>query len=75
MITTARFQPVSDFKTWDTPRGSINITYSEHSVVITGYDAGHIYVNDPYGTKNKQLGREAFEKAWKQMGSQAIVIR
>jgi uncharacterized protein YvpB len=75
VVTTARFQPVSDFKTWDTPQGKINITYSEHSVVITGYDTGHIYVNDPYGTKNKPLSRKVFEKAWKQMGSQAIVIR
>jgi len=74
IITTNNFSPVSDFKTWDTPQGKIDITFSEHSVAITGYDENYIYVNDPYGEKNKKLNRENFIKAWEQMGKQAIVI-
>ncbi|WP_040206156.1 C39 family peptidase [Neobacillus jeddahensis] len=74
IITTTTFAPVSAFETWDTPQGQIDITFSEHSVVITGYDANYIYINDPYGTKNKKLDRENFTKAWEQMGKQAIVI-
>lgn len=74
IITTVEFAPVSDFETWDTPQGKMQITYSEHSVVITGYDQDSIYINDPYGDKNKKLNRVAFEKAWEQMGKQAIVI-
>jgi len=74
IITTSSFTPVSVFQTWDTPQGKIDITFSEHSVAITGYDENYIYVNDPYGEKNKKLNRENFIKAWEQMGKQAIVI-
>ncbi|MEH7331079.1 C39 family peptidase [Neobacillus drentensis] len=74
IITTASFAPVSVFQTWDTPQGKIDITFSEHSVVITGYDENYIYINDPYGTKNKKLDRDNFIKAWEQMGKQAIII-
>jgi uncharacterized protein YvpB len=74
VITTSSFAPVSDFKTWNTPQGTIRITFSEHSVVITGYDANYVYINNPYGQKNQRVNRSSFEKAWVQMGSQAIVI-
>jgi len=75
IITTSSFAPISVFQNWDTPQGKIKITFSEHSVAITGYDANYIYINDPYGGKNKKLNRESFIKAWEQMGKQAIVIR
>jgi uncharacterized protein YvpB len=75
VITTKTFAPVSDFQTWQTPQGPIDVTYSMHSVVITGYDPAHIYINNPYGTKNQQVERDSFIKAWEQMGKQAIVIR
>ncbi|MCL6572023.1 MAG: C39 family peptidase [Bacillus sp. (in: Bacteria)] len=74
IITTSSFAPVSVFQTWNTPIGEIDITYSEHSVVITGYEENYIYINDPYGEKNKKVNRTNFIAAWKQMGKQAIVI-
>jgi uncharacterized protein YvpB len=74
IITTTRFTPVSVFQKWKTPQGTIEITFSEHSVVMTGYDDHYIYINDPYGYKNRKLDRENFKKAWEQMGKQAIVI-
>lgn len=75
IITTSTYAPVSDFEKWNTPQGTIMITYDEHSVVITGYDDHSVYINDPYGSKNKKVARTSFEKAWKQMGKQAIVIK
>ncbi|WP_051348710.1 C39 family peptidase [Peribacillus kribbensis] len=74
IITTAIFAPVNDFVAWDTPLGPIKVTYKEHSVVITGYDQDHIYINDPYGHKNSKLPKESFIKAWEQMGSQAVTM-
>lgn len=74
VITTSSFAPVSEFKTWQTPEGSVDITYKMHSVVITGYDADNIYINNPYGSKNQKVDRESFIQAWEQMGKQAIVV-
>jgi len=76
IITTVNFVPVADsfFETWDTPQGKTKITFKEHSVVVTGFDKDHIYINNPYGVKNEKLDREEFIEAWKEMGSQAIVV-
>ncbi|WP_121610891.1 C39 family peptidase [Mesobacillus foraminis] len=74
VITTSTFAPVSSLETWQTHDGAVGITYSMHSVVITGYDSDHIYINNPYGMKNQAVDRENFIKAWEQMGEQAVVI-
>jgi uncharacterized protein YvpB len=74
VIITSSFAPTSEMKTWTTPQGPVEITFKMHSVVITGYDQESIYINDPYGGKNKKVNKENFIKAWEQMGSQAIVI-
>ena len=66
----------SFFQTWITPNGKISITYKEHSVVVTGYDQDYIYFNDPLtGIKNKKAPTADFEKAWVQMGKQAITYK
>lgn len=63
----------SDFQTWQTPNGQIQITFKEHSVLVTGYDKNYIYFNDPLtGEKNKKAPIADFEAAWIQMGRQAI---
>jgi uncharacterized protein YvpB len=74
VITTSTFSPISDFETWSTPQGFVDITYKMHSVVITGYDSEHVYFNNPYGTLNQKVDRTQFIAAWEQMGKQAIVI-
>jgi uncharacterized protein YvpB len=74
VIITSSFAPTSEMKTWNTPQGPVEVTFKMHSVVITGYDQESIFINDPYGGKNKKVNKENFIKAWEQMGSQAIVI-
>lgn len=74
IITTASLTPAAFFEKWDTPEGAVEVTFNMHSVVITGYDDEHIYVNDPYGTKDRKADKEAFIKAWKIMGSHAVTI-
>ncbi|ANB62210.1 C39 family peptidase [Anoxybacteroides amylolyticum] len=78
VITNSTFRelPESAFREWDTPNGTIKITYYEHSVVITGYDQDYIYFNDPLsGQKNKKAPKDDFLAAWVQMGKQAITYQ
>lgn len=77
VITNSTFKklPESQFRTWNTPSGTVKITYSEHSVLITGYDETFVYFNDPLtGEKNKKAPIKDFKESWVQMGSQAITI-
>lgn len=75
VIINTKFKPLakSEFKTLNTTRGGVDITYSEHSVVITGYDDNYIYFNDPMfpNITQKKLKYD-FIKAWEQMGKQAL---
>ncbi|MGX7418760.1 C39 family peptidase [Carnobacterium gallinarum] len=74
IITTANFVPVDSFETWETAEEDLEITYDMHSVVVTGYDADSIYINNPYGEKDQQLDKADFVAAFEQMGSQAIYL-
>lgn len=68
--------PPEQFQTWNTPVGEIEITYREHSVLITGYDRHYVYFNDPLtGEKDKRAPKQNFIDAWVQMGSQAITFK
>ncbi|HET7578780.1 MAG TPA: C39 family peptidase [Bacillales bacterium] len=78
VINNTRFTrlPEKFWETWQTPEGPIQITYKEHSVLVTGYDQNWIYFNDPLaGVKNRKMKRASFIEAWKQIGSQAISYR
>ncbi|MDC7976101.1 MULTISPECIES: C39 family peptidase [Bacillus] len=75
MITNATFAPLDEdeFTTWETNSGDVSITYNEHCVVLIGYDKEFVYIRDPLNESlDVKVPRESFEKAWMQMGSQAI---
>lgn len=75
MITNATFAPLDEdeFTTWETNSGDVSITYNEHCVVLIGYDEEFVYIRDPLSESlDVKVPRENFEKAWMQMGSQAI---
>lgn len=78
IIINADFKalPKNEFRTWNTPTGKVEITWKEHSVVITGFDKHNVYFNDPlYNKKNRKMPLENFQAAWEQMGSQAITYK
>ncbi|CZQ81846.1 Hypothetical protein Tpal_249 [Trichococcus palustris] len=74
VVTTTTFLPVDDMEIWQTPTGPVGITYFMHSVVIVGYDADSIYLNDSYGIKDQVVDRAGFIQSWEQLGNQAIYI-
>lgn len=75
--TTSNFQPEppSQWITWNSPDGPVHATMWEHAVLVVGYDANHIYINDPLdGAKAKAVDKSDFIAAWKQLGEQAVTI-
>lgn len=75
IIINSKFVPLpeSSFQYWNTPEGKVKVTFSEHSVVITGYDENYIYINDPMKQQsNIRKEKSSFIKAWEQMGKQAV---
>lgn len=65
--------PASAWVNWQTPSGPIQVTYYEHSLLVTGYDEQYVFVHDPLGRRDR-IERSAFQAGWEQMGSQAINI-
>ena len=75
VITTTTMQPDMLEEVWETPDGTMRVNWMLHSVVVTGFDDKHVFINDPYGyDTNVPYDRKGFEAAWKLMGSQAVVI-
>jgi len=75
VITNTKFNELSpdDFHVWYTSTVPIQITYYEHSVLLTGYDKDYIYFNDPLVNKiNQKVPIEDFRKSWDQMGKQSV---
>jgi uncharacterized protein YvpB len=73
IIINSTYQPLppESFITWNTNEGPIEITYREHSVLLTGYDDTNVYFNDPLGA-SASAKKKSFALAWEQMGRQAI---
>ena len=66
--------PKSSFMTWDTVLGSIEVTYREHAVLLTGYDETNVYFNCPLKGQIS-ADKHNFAAAWEQMGRQAVTIK
>lgn len=66
--------PASTIQQWITPQGAIEISYTQHAVLITGYDEGYIYFNDPSSNRVLKRNRKDFEEGWKSFGSQGLLV-
>lgn len=70
---TTYFNIPSDFITWKKGNAVIKATFSEHCIVLTGYDDKNFFYNDPLNLgKNKTINRDTFEKVWNAMGKLAL---
>lgn len=71
--TTIDFNPPSNWVVWDTPIGPIRTTFSEHAVLLVGYDNDYVYVNDPRSGKAAvPVAKHQFQQSWEALGKQAI---
>lgn len=77
IITTLKFNRVNDMQTWQTKQGKVHVTPSSHACVITGYNKKKriVYVNDPYGVKNKKVSLKKIEASYNQQGKQALYVQ
>ncbi|KAF1304484.1 C39 family peptidase [Enterococcus sp. JM9B] len=64
----------ADFRYWDTTSGQVKVSPINHASVITGYNEDSIFVNDPYGYKDREISREDFEFIFEEMGSQSLYL-
>lgn len=69
----------SDFKTptrpaqWIINGETISVYFSQHAVLVTGYDENNVYYNDPLSnTKNKSVSKDVFKAIWEIMGKKAL---
>ncbi len=73
--TTANFKPTQDWVTWQSPEGPVHATWEEHAILLVGYDASHLYVNNPLtGQAAQPVNRDDFLAAWRQLGEQALTV-
>lgn len=71
--TTIDFAEPVKWVVWDSPLGPIKTTFAEHAVLLVGYDADHVYVNDPRSGKAAvQIDKHQFVQSWEALGKQAI---
>ncbi|MGF2149833.1 C39 family peptidase [Enterococcus casseliflavus] len=76
MIATLELQVPTDadFFQWNTQNGEILVTALIHSVVITGIDGETMYVNDPYGHKDREVSKEDLAAIYEKMGQQYLYL-
>lgn len=76
VVTTVDFQipTADDLQIWQTTSGEVEISSLCHAVVITGVDEENVYVNDPYGYKNRIVDRNDFEEIYQLMGSESLYL-
>lgn len=79
IIATVDFQvPTNnDFLLWETDQGSSYVTPLIHSAVITGFDREKkvVYVNDPYGYKNRKVSWSDLEKVYQETDQQSLYLK
>lgn len=70
---TNDFKPPTRPAQWVSNGESISVNFSQHAVLVTGYDEKNVYYNDPLSnTKNKSVSKEVFKSIWETMGKKAL---
>lgn len=71
--TTTRYTVPDSWVEWESDDGPVKVTFSEHAVLLVGYDANHVYLNDPLSGKAQvKVNKEQFIASWEALGKQAL---
>lgn len=71
--TTIYYTVPDNWVTWNSPLGPIKTTFSEHAVLLVGYDENAVYLNDPLSGKQKvKVDKAQFLASWEAMGKQGL---
>jgi uncharacterized protein YvpB len=71
--TTTKYQKPEHWVEWDSANGRIRVTFSEHAVLMVGYDEQHVYLNDPLsGKQSVKVNKKQFLASWDALGNQAL---
>lgn len=74
--TTGDFRQPDRWESWYHGQQLIKTPLDLHAVVLVGYDAGHVYLNDPLsGKKQVKVGKAQFIASWKALNSRAVSYR
>ncbi len=74
--TTGDYRLPDRWEKWKHKGETIKTPLDLHAVVLVGFDAGHVYVNDPLsGIKKKQVERKQFEASWRALKKRAVTYR
>lgn len=72
---TSTFHPTTHWVTWQSPEGPIRATMDEHAVLLVGYNATTLFINNPLtDDRAEAVNRQSFLAAWKQLGEQALTV-
>jgi uncharacterized protein YvpB len=71
--TTIDHSVPTNWVKWETSKGPIQTTFSEHAVLLVGFDEKSVFLNDPLsGKKGVQVNKAAFIESWTAMGKQGL---
>lgn len=72
--TTIDYTARVPFITWQSPTGRVRATWQEHAVLLVGYNARDVYVNNPLTGTRQAIPRKTFENSYVAMGRQAVTV-
>ncbi|MDQ1003909.1 uncharacterized protein YvpB [Neobacillus niacini] len=71
--TTGDYRLPDRWESWNHGQQVIKTPLDLHAVVLVGYDANNVYLNDPLsGKKQVRVGKNQFIESWKALQSRAI---
>lgn len=73
--TTGDFRQPNRWESWLHGQQLVKTPLDLHAVVLVGYDANHVYLNDPLAGKRQKVEKEQFIASWKALNSRAVSYR